>query len=313
MMDPKSLRIVYMGTPDFAVEPLRRLVEGGYNVVGVVTVADKPAGRGQQISQSAVKQYAVQNGLKVLQPEKLKDSQWIEELYALRADLGIVVAFRMLPEVVWSMPRLGTFNLHGSLLPAYRGAAPINWAVINGDKTTGVTTFFLNQQIDCGRIIDRRVVDIEDDMTAGQLHDLLMVMGGQLVVDSVDMIARGDIKTLVQDDSMASAAPKIFKQDCKLDFSQTGLVIVNKIRGLSPYPAAWIDILDTTAKVFIASFKPFDNSSVVETGIIESDSKTFLRIACSDGWIYLNDLQLSGKKRMNIADFLRGGRVRPFY
>lgn len=302
-----------MGTPDFAVDPLRRLVEGGYNVVGVVTVADKPAGRGQQISQSAVKQYAVQNGLKVLQPEKLKDSQWIEELYALRADLGIVVAFRMLPEVVWSMPRLGTFNLHGSLLPAYRGAAPINWAVINGDKTTGVTTFFLNQQIDCGRIIDRRVVDIADDMTAGQLHDLLMVTGGQLVIDSVEMIARGDIKTLVQDDSMASIAPKIFKQDCKLDFAQTGLVIVNKIRGLSPYPAAWIDILDTTAKVFSASFNPFDNSSVVETGIIESDSKTFLRIACSDGWIYLNDLQLSGKKRMNIADFLRGGRVRPFY
>lgn len=312
MSEAKNLRIVYMGTPDFAVEPLRRLVEGGYNVIGVVTVADKPAGRGQQISQSAVKQYAVQNGLTVLQPEKLKDPVWIEELRDLRADLGIVVAFRMLPEMVWSMPRLGTFNLHGSLLPAYRGAAPINWAIINGDKTTGVTTFFLNQQIDCGRVIDRRTVDIDDDMTAGQLHDLMMVMGGQLVVDSVEKIACGTVETLTQDDSLASAAPKIFKQDCKLDFAEPGLAIINKIRGLSPYPAAWIDIMGTTAKIFGASFEPFNDSSIIETGIIESDSKTFLRIACSDGWVYLNDLQLSGKKRMSIADFLRGGRGRLF-
>lgn len=309
MIDPKSLRIVYMGTPDFAVEPLRRLVEGGYNVVGVVTVADKPAGRGQQISQSAVKQYATEQGLKVFQPEKLKDPTWIDELRLLHADLGIVVAFRMLPEVVWSMPRLGTFNLHASLLPAYRGAAPINWAIINGDKTTGVTTFFLNQQIDCGRVIDRREVPIADDMTAGELHDLLMVVGGQLVVDSVEIVADGGAETLTQDDSLSSVAPKIFKYDCQLDFAQLGQDIINKIRGLSPYPAAWINILGTTAKVFSAVFEPFSEDSYVKTGTIDSDSKTFLRIASIDGWIYLTDIQLSGKKRMGIADFLRGNKI----
>lgn len=316
MSDPKNLRIVYMGTPDFAVEPLRRLVEGGYNVVGVVTVADKPAGRGLNMSQSAVKQYAMQHEIKVLQPEKLKDPQWIEELTQLQADIGIVVAFRMLPEIVWSMPRLGTFNLHASLLPAYRGAAPINWAIINGDKMTGVTTFFLNQQIDCGLVIDRRTVGIEDGMTAGQLHDSLMVIGGQLVIDSVEMVAQGQFKAQTQDDSMASVAPKIFKSDCKLDFGLHGEVIINKIRGLSPYPAAWIDILGTTAKIFSATFESFPanpnpNSNfglnpTINVGSIQSDSKTFLRIACRNGWIYLTDLQLSGKKRMNITDFLRG-------
>lgn len=306
-MDAKKIRIVYMGTPDFAVEPLRRLVEGGYNVVGVVTVADKPSGRGLTINQSAVKKYAVEHGIPVFQPLKLKDPQWLEELSALDLDLGIVVAFRMLPEVVWDMPRLGTFNLHGSLLPKYRGAAPINWAIMNGDSESGVTTFFLDHEIDCGKIIDQRSVEISETDTAGDLHDKLMYLGGDLVIETVEKIARGDAHTKPQDESLVCQAPKIFKNDCLINFASTGKQIKDMVRGLSPYPAAWTDVLDVTAKVFDVDFVPFGaDEPRITPRHVDSDSKTFLRVSCEDGWIYIKTIQLAGKKSMNISDLLRG-------
>lgn len=305
-MNSKDLRIVYMGTPEFAVEPLKLLVESGYNIVAVVTGVDKPAGRGLKLQQSAVKEYALSQSLPILQPEKLKAQSWIDEFKALNADLAIVVAFRMLPEVIWAMPRLGTFNLHTSLLPKYRGAAPINWAVINGDTESGVTTFMLNHEIDCGAIIGQRKIEITPQMNAGELHDILMRVGAELVVDSVDQIAAGTVVPQEQE-GQATPAPKIFKDDCRIDWNRPAVEVYNKIRGLSPYPAAWCEIVGTTAKIFQTHYEPA--TMTVPAGQYESDSKNWLRFATTDGWIYVDRLQLAGKKAMNIVDFLRGNKL----
>lgn len=302
----KKMRIVYMGTPEFAVEPLRRLVEGGYNIVAVVTVPDKPAGRGLKLQQSAVKQYAESKGLKIMQPERLKNEQWVEEFRSLNADLAIVVAFRMLPEIIWSMPRLGTFNLHSSLLPRYRGAAPINWAIINGDTESGVTTFMLNHEIDCGAIIGQKSVAIGSDETAGELHDKLMMLGADLVIETVEQIAEGKVEPQPQIGD-ATPAPKIFKDDCRIEWSNSTASIYNKIRGLSPYPAAWFEIMGTTAKIFESHYEIAQHNA--QTGTIDTDGKSWLRIATVDGWIYIDRIQLSGKKAMLTADFLRGNKI----
>lgn len=310
-MNAKEIRIVYMGTPDFAVEPLRLLVEGGYNVVGVVTVPDKPAGRGLKVQESAVKRYATEHlpNVPVLQPEKLKDETWLRQFREeLRPDLCIVVAFRMLPEVVWGWPRLGTFNLHASLLPDYRGAAPINWAVINGETKTGITTFFLNEEIDCGGIIDQREVSIGEEDTAGIVHDKLMAEGAKLVVDTVDQIASGQFEPRVQDCALASKpAPKIFKEDCKLDFTATVRTVYNKVRGLSPYPGAWCDFDGTTMKILQAGYEEA-NLSGDEIGKFDSDGKSFFRVGCQGGWLYIKRLQVAGKRAMDTDEFLRGYR-----
>lgn len=315
-MIKSDFRIIYMGTPDFAVAPLRALIEGGYNVVGVVTSVDRPAGRGQQLRPSAVKQYVSNVNLeltacndqqiKLLQPEKLKDEKWLSELKELRADLFIVVAFRMLPEVVWSLPCYGTFNLHASLLPDYRGAAPINWAIINGETTTGVTTFFIDKDIDCGKIIDQRKVDITSSDNAGTLHDKLMVVGSDLVITTVDSILDETISTRPQPEvRQVKIAPKIFKDDCKIDWNASGIDIYNKIKGLAPYPAAWADLTDTlTAKVLEAHFEP--DITAPTAGKLVVDGTKCLKISCNNGWIYIDTLHPQGKKAMNVEAFLRG-------
>lgn len=317
-MDAKQLRIVFLGTPDFAVASLKALVEGGYNVVGVVTAPDKPAGRGLKLQESAVKRYAVEAGLEVLQPVRLKDPDFVEQFRALEADLAIVVAFRMMPEVIWAMPRLGTFNLHASLLPQYRGAAPINWAVINGEELTGVTTFFLNARIDEGAIIDRREVPIAPDENAGALHDRLMEIGATLVTESVDKIASGDYTLTSQDAIPADglrSAPKIFRETCKIDFGKPGREIINLIRGLSPYPGAWAEMAapggessPQTIKILSAAFIPQTDKAQREIGEVVSDGKSFLRIICPDGVIETDELQPAGKKKMKTDEFLRGCR-----
>lgn len=316
-MDKKDLRIVYMGTPEFAVESLRRLVEGGYNVVGVITMPDKPMGRhGSVLQPSVVKQYAVSQGLKVLQPEKLKDETFLEELRALKADLQIVVAFRMLPEVVWSMPRLGTFNLHASLLPQYRGAAPINWAVMNGDTETGITTFFLKHEIDTGEIIDQVRVPIADTDNVEMVYDRLMKLGGDLVLKTVDAILDGTVKTIPQESLMQEGelrpAPKIFKETCRIDWSRGVKHAYDFIRGLSPYPAAWTELYaGDSAPVMLKLFetgKQFQQHHL-QPGTVVSDGKTYFRIASTDGFVDVMSLQLAGKKRMQVADFLRGYRL----
>lgn len=311
-MDAKQLRIVFMGTPDFAVESLRRLVEGGYNVVGVVTMPDKPAGRGLKIQESAVKRYAAERGLKLLQPTKLKDPQFLDEFAALDADLGIVIAFRMLPQVVWDAPRLGTFNLHASLLPQYRGAAPINWAIINGEKETGVTTFFLNAGMDTGDIIERRAVEITADDNAGSLHDKLMVVGSEVVLESVDRIAMGVVNPQRQDEPSADLkpAPKIFKEDCRIDWNRQPHEIHDFIRGLSPYPAAWSTLHNnhTGEQLPVKIFSSAPEFGLHENpyGEIFSDGRAFLNVACRSGYISIRELQLAGKKRMRVDEFLRG-------
>lgn len=309
-MKPEELRIVYMGTPDFAVAPLKALVEGGYNVVAVITMPDKPSGRGLKLQQSAVKRYAEEAGLKILQPEKLKDETFVEEFRGLHADLGIVIAFRMLPEIIWAEPRLGTFNLHASLLPEYRGAAPINRAIMNGETETGVTTFMLNREIDKGAIIGCRKTSIAPSDNFGTLHDKLMVLGTDLVLETVERIARGDTTPTPQshyDESALKTAPKIFKKDCRIDFSRSGRDIVNQVRGLSPYPAAWAKIDDDTSlKVFEASFVAAVPNA--RTGEVDTDGKSYLRVTCADGYIDITDLQLSGKKRMGVQELLRGYR-----
>ncbi len=300
-----------MGTPEFAVASLRRLVEGGYNVVAVVTMPDKPAGRGLKVQQSAVKEYALGAGLRVMQPERLKDPAFVEEFRTLDADLGIVIAFRMLPEVVWSQPRQGTFNLHASLLPQYRGAAPINWALINGETETGVTTFFLNSEIDKGGIIDSRRVAIDPEDNAGTLHDKLMAVGAELVVDTVEKIAEGNVALREQPagDGGLKPAPKIFKDDCRIDWSRRPGEIHNLIRGLSPYPAAWsvlrgADGGELPVKVFAAKVENGIHDN--HPGGILSDGRTFLRVACPGGYVSVTELQLAGKKRMPVGEFLRG-------
>lgn len=317
-MEKKELRIVYMGTPDFAVESLKRLVEGGYNVVGVITMPDKPMGRhGSVLQPSPVKEYAVSQGLRILQPEKLKDEAFVEELRSLQADLQIVVAFRMLPEVVWNMPRLGTFNLHASLLPQYRGAAPINWAVINGDTETGITTFFLKHEIDTGEIIQQVRVPIADTDNVEVVHDKLMHLGGDLVLETVDAILAGTVKPIPQEELVGGEielrpAPKIFKETCRIDWSRGVKPVYDFIRGLSPYPAAWTELCaaDGSRQVL----KIYETEKVfavhdLQPGDIRTDMKTYFQVALSDGFLNVLTLQLAGKKRMGVADFLRGYRA----
>lgn len=313
-MTGKDLRIIFMGTPDFAVASLRALVEGGYNIVGVITAPDKQAGRGKKLTLSAVKKYAIEQNLNVLQPERLKNPGFIEELKALKADLQVVVAFRMLPEVVWDMPLLGTFNLHASLLPQYRGAAPLNWAVINGEIKTGVTTFLLDHKIDTGKILFKEEIDIWENDTVGTIHDSLMETGAKLVVKTVEALASGSYEAIPQSEltngETIKHAPKIFKEDCKIDWSADADEIRNRIRGLSPYPAAWSTLVDknsgkeTTAKIFFA-IRVEDNKKT-EFGTIDSDGKNILKVACLNGWLQITDIQLAGKKRMKVQDFLRG-------
>ena len=312
-MTKQDLRIVFMGTPDFAVESLRALMEGGYNVVAVVTMPDKPAGRGHHMITSAVKDYALSVGLPVLQPERLKAPEFLDELKALNAQLFIVVAFRMLPEVVWSMPELGTFNLHGSLLPRYRGAAPINWAVINGDKETGVTTFFLQHEIDTGDLILQERIPIGEDENVGSVHDRLMVVGADLVIRTVDLIIDSvnqgkPVPTTPQEKilmspmspmgSMSLQAPKIFKETCEIDLTKTALEVKNFVRGLSPYPAAWTNLQ--------IGDKTFENTKIFEVQIV--DRPTPLCLKAADGYLDIVSLQVPGKKRLNAKDFLNGLR-----
>ena len=308
-MDKQSIRIIYMGTPDFAVESLRALVEGGYNVVAVVTMPDKPAGRGHQLQYSAVKQYALSVGLPLLQPERLKDEMFLEELRSYSADLQIVVAFRMLPEVVWNMPRLGTFNLHASLLPQYRGAAPINWAVMNGDTETGATTFMLQHEIDTGNIILQERIAIADDENVGSVHDRLMTMGASLVTRTVDAIIECDahgtpLPTIPQDNSIElRPAPKIFKDTCAIDFSRTAEQICNHVRGLSPYPAAWISEMPTAHPLA----ELLKGAKVYKVAIAQhAEQKGHIIVACADGYVDILELQLPGKKRMNASALLNG-------
>ena len=321
-MTKEDLKIIFFGTPDFAVESLSRLVEGGYNIAAVVTMPDKPAGRGRQLQQSDVKRYAVEHGLPVLQPVSLKDEAFIEQLRSYGAQLFIVIAFRMLPEAVWQMPPLGTFNLHASLLPRYRGAAPINWAVINGDTETGVTTFFLKHEIDTGDVIQQRSCPIGREDNVEVIHDRLMVMGADMVLETVDAIIAGTVKPIPQDQMLTAGqqptpAPKIFKDTCRIDWSRPAEALYNHIRGLSPYPAAWTVLHDpdgnelTTLKVYATGEpEPFNSGDKPMPGVIVADRKT-LRVACGDGWLELLSLQQSGKKRMDTDAFLRGYMLPP--
>lgn len=313
-MNAKDLRIVFMGTPEFAVPSLRALVEGGYKVVAVVTVPDKPAGRGQQLRKSEVKIAAEELGLPVLQPEKLKAPEFVAQMEALRPDLGIVIAFRMLPEIIWAMPRLGTFNLHASLLPQYRGAAPINRAIIDGRTETGVTTFLLNHEIDKGAIIAQRREPILPEDNAGTLYDRLMNIGTGLVLETVERIAAGDYTPVVQEDideSTLSPAPKIFKEDCLIDWHADGCRTVNLVRGLSPYPAAWTRMYRNgtecgTAKIFDASFEP--SGDTARPGTVASDGRTYMKVRCADGWVTLGSVQIAGKRRLGVRELLAGFR-----
>ncbi len=318
----EKLRIVYLGTPDFAVEPLRRLLERqracsscGYEIAGVVTMPDKMINkRGNQLLMSPVKQFAVAENLPVLQPESLKDAQFLEALREWRADLQIVVAFRMLPESVWNMPRLGTFNLHASLLPQYRGAAPINWAIINGDKETGVTTFFLKHEIDTGDIIYRDIVAIDENDNAGTLHDRLMLQGGDTVLRTVEAIVKGDVSQVEQSTMYGSEcelrpAPKIFRETCRIDWTKDIGQVYNFVRGMSPYPAAWCELADasgnvTVLKVYEAAKEPCAHGK--QCGTLVTDGKTYIKAAVEGGYISLSEVQLAGKRRMPVADLLRG-------
>lgn len=304
-----------MGTPEFAVPSLRALVAGGYRVVAVVTTPDKPAGRGQKVHQSDVKVAALELGLPVLQPEKLRAPEFVEAMRALQPDLGIVIAFRMLPEVIWSMPRLGTFNLHASLLPQYRGAAPINWAIINGERETGVTTFLLNHEIDKGAILAQARMPILPEDNVGTMYDKLMHRGTELVLDTVERLAAGDVTPVAQpeyDDGQLKPAPKLFKEDCRIDWSLPGRRIVDFVRGLSPYPAAWSGVVRdgesepaTSVKIFTARFEAARHGE--QPGTPFSDGRT-LRVACVDGWIWLDELQMAGKKRLPVRELLLGWR-----
>lgn len=303
----ENMRIVFMGTPDFAVASLRALVEKNLNIVGVITAPDKPAGRGRKIRTSSVKQYALEQGLPLLQPTNLKDPSFLDELESLKPDLQIVVAFRMLPEAVWKMPRLGTFNLHASLLPEYRGAAPINWAIINGETRTGVTTFFINEEIDTGAIIRQKEVEISRNETAGDLHDKLMVLGSLLVIETVELIAKGSVAPLEQKNARFKPAPKLNKENCRIDWTQPLESVYNQIRGLSPYPAAWTllstDKGETECKILEASMLQEEHN--LEPGTITASRKE-IRVAVEKGYIKVERLQLSGKRKMDAISFLNG-------
>ncbi|WP_017731767.1 methionyl-tRNA formyltransferase [Nafulsella turpanensis] len=304
----KDLRIIFMGTPDFAVPSLQILVENDYKVVAVVTAPDRPKGRGQKVIPSPVKEYAVSQNLPVLQPTNLKSPDFQAELKALEANLQIVVAFRMLPEAVWSMPEIGTFNLHASLLPKYRGAAPINWAIIKGEKETGITTFFLQHEIDTGHILFQEKEPILPDDTAGSLYERLMHKGAKLVLKTVQAIEQDDYHPKPQADTAATHAPKIFKETCQIDWQKPGAEIQNFIRGLSPYPAAWMELNGQHCKVFATSLKG-DKGTEKEAGEVVTDNKSFIAVKGKDELIYLDEIQLQGKKRMPVADFLRGNQL----
>lgn len=313
------MRIIFMGTPDFAVESLKILVENNYQVVGVITMPDKPAGRGHKLQFSAVKQYALSKDLRVLQPEKLKDEAFLEELRDLQADIQVVVAFRMLPEVVWDMPPLGTFNLHASLLPQYRGAAPINWAIINGEKQTGATTFFLTHEIDTGKIILQEKTNILNTDNAGSVHDKLMTMGAGLVLKTIKMIENDQINAIdqaqfIEKDIELKSAPKIFKETCELKLNKTVEEAYNFVRGLSPYPAAWFDIQipgqtgKTTLKIYESEVEITEHDYGI--GKLVTDMKKTAKIALSDGFLHLKQIQAPGKKRMEVGEYLRGLNVK---
>jgi len=311
-MVKNDFRIVFMGTPDFAVGSLKALVENNFNIIGVITSPDKPAGRGQKLHQSAVKVYALENNLHILQPTNLKDPEFLGELKSLNAHLQIIVAFRMLPESVWTMPTHGSMNLHGSLLPNYRGAAPINWAIINGEQKTGVTTFFLKHEIDTGDILFQEEIAVEPDDNAGKIHDILMLIGSQLIVKTTQAIIDGNYKEIPQKSLIKEElkhAPKIFKPDCRINWSQSVDTIHNLIRGLSPYPAAWSTLQNDESqsidfKMFKSEKEKINHSHLI--GSIFTDEKTYLKIAAADGFISILELQLAGKKRIEIVEFLRG-------
>lgn len=304
-MSNRDLKIIYMGTPEFAVPSLDKLVENGWNVVAVITAPDKPKGRGQKLIPSPVKEAALKHEIPVLQPTNLKSPEFLEELKSYQADLQIVVAFRMLPEVVWSMPPMGTFNLHASLLPNYRGAAPINWAIINGEKETGVTTFFLKHEIDTGSIIHQEKTPILPEESLGEVYEKLMNIGSELVVKTVEDIAKGEVKPLPQYESKAlHHAPKIFKETCKIDWENSAESIHNLVRGLSPYPTAWTELEGKVCKIYQSKVFKTDLSSI--PGKIYTDEKTYLRMGTSAGQLEILELQLEGKKRMKTEDFLRG-------
>lgn len=302
-----ALRIVFMGTPEFAVASLDALINAGYTIAGVVTAPDKPAGRGMKLNESAVKKYAVEKGLKVLQPQKLKDPDFLKELEALHADLQVVVAFRMLPEIVWNMPRLGTINLHGSLLPAYRGAAPINWAVINGEKQTGVTTFKLQHEIDTGNILLQESFPVGENETAGEVHDKMKETGARLLVQTVKGLAEGTLQEIPQSTLQGELrhAPKIFTETCKIDWNQPVANIHNLVRGLSPFPGAFTYFDDKMLKIYRSEKEPSAILSAAP-GSYHTDGKTYLKFACADGYIHATEIQLEGKKKMTVTDFLRG-------
>lgn len=310
-----ALRIVFMGTPEFAVSSLDKLVQAGCNIVGVITAPDKPGGRGMELQQSAVKKYAAEKGLHILQPEKLKNPEFLQELKALNADVQIVVAFRMLPEVVWNMPPMGTINLHGSLLPQYRGAAPINWAIINGEKETGVTTFKLQHEIDTGNILMQQSFAIGDEENAGQVHDRMKEIGADLLLKTLRELASGNIKEQDQeamlngDESKIQAsslkhAPKIFTETCNINWDKPLNEVYNLIRGLAPYPAAFTFLAGKKLKIYTAD--KIYKTPAIAAGAFETDKKTYIQFACTDGYISIKELQLEGKKKMGIADFLRG-------
>ncbi len=319
------MRIIFMGTPDFAVPSLQILLDNGYEVAAVVTATDKLGGRGgKQLLESAVKKFAVSRGLPVLQPEKLRDPAFLEALRSYNADLQIVVAFRMLPEVVWAMPKIGTFNLHGSLLPKYRGAAPINWAIINGERETGVTTFFLQHEIDTGDLLFQAKLPIGEDDTAGEIHDKMMILGADLVLKTVKAIEQGNVAKQKQDNSLACHAPKIFHETCEIDFNKTAGEVHNFVRGLSPYPGAWkllaapLTLTDGTPwqsanweavqgvelKVFRTQKEVAEHQ--LPLGQYITDGKKMVKMAVKDGFVHLLELQLQGRKRMNVIDFING-------
>ena len=315
-----------MGTPDFAVASLDALIKAGFTIVGVITAPDKPAGRGMRINESAVKKYAVKHGLKILQPERLKNEEFLSELKSLKADLQAVVAFRMLPEQVWNMPPKGTINVHASLLPQYRGAAPINWAIINGEKETGVTTFKLQHEIDTGNILLQEKIEIGENETAGELHDRMKEIGAALLVRTIEGLDNGTLSevpqssivnressiensanlSLITDHSLLKHAPKITTQTCQIDWQKSADDIHNLIRGLSPYPAAFTELGDKTLKIFKSEKEHAPPTS--RPGKWETDRKSYLKFACKDGYIHVKELQLEGKKRMTVEDFLRGYR-----
>lgn len=303
----KELRIIFMGTPDFAVNSLRALVEANYRIVGVITAPDRPAGRGRKLNESAVKKYATSQGLNILQPTNLKDPDFCKLLKDLEADLQVVVAFRMLPKQVWSMPKLGTFNLHASLLPEYRGAAPINWAIINGELKTGVTTFFINEEIDTGSVILQKEVEIAQDMSAGDLHDILMQLGSTAVIETVELIKKGSLKTIPQNEGNYKPAPKLNKENCRINWTKSKIEIFNHIRGLSPYPGAWC-ILDNDQKrieLKVYKTKILNESHELDPGTIVASKKN-LKVAVENGFIEILDLKLAGKKRMDTKSLLNG-------